>query len=373
MAIKAYTQWIEHGWWITATSTEDTMLSITERAIQNNHRWSPLGSKFGKLDNITTGPSDVLFMHVITEEGERAKYKMQRNWLMAPIPSVLVDIPTPKRVLPSLKRHWSSMPIEIQRARSAIVEQFMSFTPEDILRARRFINAAMAYKEMQRANPESVRDKTPPREPEETDPTYRILAALLNVQWIPVHERGRVPSTEGEDTVELGRGGISHRGTNSRGRERSGRSTGSSSCTGETLRRERVERTSPRSGPGPLIFTNVSVRNMPKASVTQARAVEVEENQAPAPRNIERGRRMDQSGEEKTELRVRPRVAAETRTSGVQEHQSVVKDISEEGEDYIGDDGVSDDEDRSLATRSGRSSGPLVRFPTHEEYMKGYI
>ena len=116
---------------------------------------------------------------------------MQRNWILAPIPSVLVDIPNPKRALISLKRHWASMPIEIQRARSSAMQRFMSFTPADILKAKRFINAALAYKDMRRVDPESVRDRTPPRELEETDPTYKILAAPLNVHWVLIHERGR--------------------------------------------------------------------------------------------------------------------------------------------------------------------------------------
>ena len=203
ISIKTYTQWIEHGWWITARMVDNTMLWITEGPIKDNRSWSPLANKFGKLEYITTRPSDVMFIHVIIEEEEKVKYKMQRNWIMAPIPSVLVDIPSPKRVLPALKRHWASMLIEIQTAQNAAVQRFLTFTPPKILRARHFINATLAYEEMQTTDPESVQDRTPPCKPEETNPMYRILAAPLTVNWIPVHEQGRAraPTREGEDTV----------------------------------------------------------------------------------------------------------------------------------------------------------------------------
>ena len=61
------------------------------------------------------------------------------------------------------------------------MKRFMSFILKEILKARRFVNAALAHEEMQRAYPESVRDRTPPHEPKETNPTYRILAAPLIV------------------------------------------------------------------------------------------------------------------------------------------------------------------------------------------------
>ena len=169
-------------------------------------------------------------MHVITEEREKVKYKMQKNWIMAPIPFVIVDIPNPKRMLPSLKKHSTSMLIEIRRSCNEAVEQFLSFSPVDILRARCFINEALAYKNMQRMDPESIQDKIPLCESEETNPTYRLLAAQLTIEWVPIHEHGkqRAQTMQEEDNVHGARGGIHLRGRNLQGKERTRAFRGSS-------------------------------------------------------------------------------------------------------------------------------------------------
>ena len=101
---------------------------------------------------------------------------------MAPIPSIIMNIPNPKKVLPSLKKHWVSMLAEIHKACNDAVQRFLNFNPVDILKTRCFNNVALAYKNMQRVDSKSVEDKTILREPEETDPTYKILATSLNVE-----------------------------------------------------------------------------------------------------------------------------------------------------------------------------------------------
>ena len=62
-----------------------------------------------------------------------------------------------------------------------------------------------------------------------------------------------------------------------------------------------------------------------------------------------------------------------TRASREHKRQSIVDEEFDEGKDYNKDDGVLDDKEGVFATHIEKSRGPLVRFPTHEKYMEGYI
>ena len=66
---------------------------------------------------------------------------------------------------------------------------------------------------------------------------------------------------------------------------------------------------------------------------------------------------------------VAPNIEADIKYKG----QTIVEKDVEESDDLHSDDGGSKEEERIIVSHSERSIGPLVRFPMHEKYMKGYI
>ena len=140
------------------------------------------------------------------------------------------------------------------------------------------------------------------------------------------------------------------------------------------MRRRGVELTIPQGGHGPLISTNVSMGDFPKVSHTQGKSSRASENQQTAPDSTERIRHAYHNGEgEENAHRVCARVAQDARASREHEHQSVEEHKYEEGDDYNSDNEFLDDEERVIAIHMEQRKGPLINFPTHEEYMEGYI
>jgi len=68
----------------------------------------------------------------------------------------------------------------LRNAHNEVVQTFLRLSSEDDLRAKLYAIETLAYKEMWRTNPSSIRDKTPLQEPEETDAVYKMLADPLN-------------------------------------------------------------------------------------------------------------------------------------------------------------------------------------------------
>ena len=133
------------------------------------------------------------------------KIRLQRKFLMAPVPEVLLEVNPPLRGLKPLKVLWSTMPENLRIARETSVLKFKAFTPQDVVKVRKAVREHTAYEELARELPHNPEDPSPLQEPEEIDPIYRILASALNVNWVPpqVEESRRRPAPAPvQDTVE---------------------------------------------------------------------------------------------------------------------------------------------------------------------------
>jgi hypothetical protein len=82
------------------------------------------------------------------------------------------------------------MPMEVRSARDIAVEKFSGLSPEEVRRATMLHLEHSAYDDL-RSRDATTSEKQRPSEPEETDPIYRVVAALVVANWET--PRSRVP------------------------------------------------------------------------------------------------------------------------------------------------------------------------------------
>ena len=91
-----------------------------------------------------------------------------------------------------LQKQWESLPEELSNARLASVTKSLSLGPEERLGARKRFLVHEAYDMLRESAPIEAAVQEPPEEPEATDPLYRVLAAPVAVDWIPMQEWRRI-------------------------------------------------------------------------------------------------------------------------------------------------------------------------------------
>jgi hypothetical protein len=74
------------------------------------------------------------------------------------------------------------MPLVVRSAREIAVEKFSGLSPEEVRRATMLHLEHSAYDDL-RSRDATMSEEQRPSEPEETDPIYRMVAALVVANW----------------------------------------------------------------------------------------------------------------------------------------------------------------------------------------------
>ena len=95
----------------------------------------------------------------------------------------------PRKGLRPLVQLWNSILHELRSAWETCVHRFLILTPEEMLQAARLHLAHNIYDDMRSEEQVHAVDQRP-NDPEDTDPIYRVVATLVNVNWVQPEGRG---------------------------------------------------------------------------------------------------------------------------------------------------------------------------------------
>jgi hypothetical protein len=129
---------------------------------------------------------------VSAEETSASKIRLQRRLLFVPIPMICLEGEIVIRGLRSLQELWLTMPLEVRLAREIAVEKFSGLSPEEVRRATMLYLEHSAYDDLQ-SKDATTSEEQRPSELEEIDPIYRVVAALVVVNWETPQSRAPRP------------------------------------------------------------------------------------------------------------------------------------------------------------------------------------
>jgi hypothetical protein len=178
MALKVGNEWKEHGWWLKVDATQKPVLCITSYAVVEGRYWFAVGKSFGEISTISPSGSDDVLVIVSAEETSSSKIQLQRRLLFAPIPRICLEGEIVMKGLRSLQELWLTMPLEVRSTREIAVEKFSGLSPEEVRRTTMLHLEHSAYDDL-RSRDATTSEEQRPLELEETDPIYRVVAALV--------------------------------------------------------------------------------------------------------------------------------------------------------------------------------------------------
>lgn len=189
-------KWETHGWWIAMEEPLKAFLWMTDHPFEIGKRTSALGKRFGEIQAITTRPyNDMIYVMCVPEVGQLGvKTSLSKTLLLAPIPTSLLQTPGQVKFLNSLQKFWLNTSLTVRTARHEHVLACLELSPEDVVRAKKFMSEHIRYEALRQMDPARAITQNPPAEPEETEPIYRALAKPTQLDWRPLAER-----TETED------------------------------------------------------------------------------------------------------------------------------------------------------------------------------
>lgn len=185
-----------HGWWVTMEESSKAVLWMTDHPFQIGKRTSALGKRFGEIQAISTRPyNNMIYVTCVPEIGQLGvKTSLSKTLLLAPVPTSLLQTPGQVKFLNSLQKFWLSTSPAVRTARHEHVLACLDLSPEDVVRAKKFMSEHIRYKALRQQDPTRAATEDPPAEPEETEPIYRAWAKPTQLDWRPLSE-----STETEN------------------------------------------------------------------------------------------------------------------------------------------------------------------------------
>ena len=111
-------------------------------------RTSALEKRFGKIQAITTRPyNNMIYVTCVSEVGQLGvKTFLSKTLLLAPVPMSLLQTPGQVKFLNSLQKFWLSTFPAVRTARHEHVLACLELSPEDVVRAKKFMSEHIRYK-----------------------------------------------------------------------------------------------------------------------------------------------------------------------------------------------------------------------------------
>jgi hypothetical protein len=168
------------------------MLWITSYTMVEGRYWSAVGKSFGEISTTSPSGSNDVLVTVSAEETSPSKIWLQRRLLFAPVPRICLEGEIVIRGLRSLQELWLTMALEVRSAREIVVEKFSGLSPEEVRRATMLHLEHSPYNDL-RSRDATTSEEQRPSKPEETDPIYSVVAAPVVANWETPRSRAPRP------------------------------------------------------------------------------------------------------------------------------------------------------------------------------------
>ena len=128
---------------------------MTDHPFHIGKRTSALGKRFGEIQAITTRPyNNMIYVTCVPEVGQlEVKTSLSKTLLLTPVHISLLQTPGQVKFLNSLQKFWLSTSSVVRIARHEHVLACLELSPEDVVRAKKFMSEHIRYKALQQQDP----------------------------------------------------------------------------------------------------------------------------------------------------------------------------------------------------------------------------
>jgi hypothetical protein len=153
-------KWETHGWWIEVEEPLKAFLWMTDHPFQIGKRTSALGKRFGEIQAITTRPyNDMIYVMCVPEAGQpEVKTSLSKTLLLASIPVSLLQTPGQVKFLNALQKFWLNTSPTVRTARQEHMLACLELSPEDVVRAKKFMSEHIRYEALRQMDPARCHD-----------------------------------------------------------------------------------------------------------------------------------------------------------------------------------------------------------------------